>query len=673
MHGRSPISPTRAALNPVLLDDPVFEVDAAAASVFYTPFAQALDRHIRLIGAGVAGFLLAAAFVGQLTGAAQPLIHLLTLLAFVIGAIPALSSVWDSIRELKIDIDVLMVLGALLAAIIGSPLEGALLLFLFALSGALESYALRRTQTAIIALRKLAPTEALVMDGDQARAVRVGAVRIGAQILVRPGDKIPLDGRIVEGTSTVDESAITGESVPRSKGSGDTVFAGTLNIDGRLVVEVTKLVGDTTLARVVKMVTRARHQRARVERLIDRIGPAYSTTVIVAAVLAAVLLKPLLGLDTWNESIRRGIALLIVGSPCALIIATPVAYLSAIAGAARAGLLIKGGVYLEQLARAKVFVFDKTGTLTTGKIKLTDVIPLDGQDAGEALRLAGAVEGSSTHPLAMAVMNELHQRNLTPYAVEGFRSQPGQALWGTVNGCSVWVGRPDLARRKLAAADHELFDAKLREVRERGQTASALMIDQHPVVLAFEDTVRQGAGDCVQRLRRLGIDRVEMLTGDHELPARVIADRVGVDAVHADLLPEDKVTLARKLREQYGGLAVAGDGVNDAPVLAAADVGIALGGIGSDAALEAADVVVMNDRIERIGWLYHHARRTASIVRQNLILAISVIVVLAGFSVAGRIPLPLAVIGHEGSTVLVALNALRLLRLGSVAPDRPQP
>ena len=328
-------------------------------------------------------------------------------------------------------------------------------------------------------------------------------------------------------------------------------------------------------------------------------------------------------------------------------------------------------MFLEQLARVKVFVLDKTGTLTTGNIKLTDVIPLDGQDAGEALRLAGAVEGSSTHPLAVAVMNELHQRNLTPYAVEEFRSQPGQALWGTVNGHSIWVGRPDLAREKLAAADHEMFDARLREVRERGQTASALMIDQHAVVLAFEDTVREGADDCVQRLRSEGIDRVEMLTGDHELSARVIADRVGLDAVHANLLPEDKVELAKKLREKYGGLAVAGDGVNDAPVLAAADVGIALGGIGSDAALEAADVVVMNDRIERIGWLYHHARRTASIVRQNLILAISVIVVLAGFSVAGRIPLPLAVIGHEGSTVLVALNAVRLLRLGSVAPAHP--
>ncbi len=673
MHGPSPISPTRSALNPILLDDPVFEVDAAASSVFYTPFAQALDRHIRLIGAGVAGLFLAAAFLGRVVGLPMPLVHLLTLLAFVIGAIPALSSVWDSIRAIKIDIDVLMVLGALLAAIIGSPMEGALLLFLFALSGALESYALNRTQTAIVALRKLAPTEALVMDGDQARAVRVGRVRIGARILVRPGDKIPLDGRVVEGTSTVDESAITGESVPRSKGSSDTVFAGTLNIDGRLVVEVTKLVGDTTLARVVKMVTQARHQRARVERLIDRIGPAYSTTVIVAAFLAAALLKPLLGLDTWNESIRRGIALLIVGSPCALIIATPVAYLSAIAGAARAGLLIKGGVYLEQLARAKVFVFDKTGTLTTGNIKLTDVIPLDGQDAGEVLRLAGAVEGSSTHPLAVAVMNELHQRNLTPYAVEDFQSRPGQALWGTVNGGRVWVGRPDLARQKLAADDHEWFDATLSEVRERGQTASALMIDQRPVVLAFEDTVRQGARECVQRLRREGIERVEMLTGDHEQPARVMADRVGIDAVHADLLPEDKVSLAKKLREKYGGLAVAGDGVNDAPVLAAADVGIALGGIGSDAALEAADIVVMNDRIERIGWLYHHARRTASIVQQNLILAISVIVVLAGFSVAGRIPLPLAVIGHEGSTVLVALNALRLLRQDSMSPDTPQP
>jgi Cd2+/Zn2+-exporting ATPase len=656
----STISPSRRALNPVLLDAPVQAADQTRASVFYTPGAQALDRHMPLISSAVAGLCLLGGFViGRLDGPLA-IVHLLTLIAFAIAGIPALLSVWDSVRQLKIDIDVLMLLGACLAAVIGSPMEGALLLVLFALSGALETYALQRTRSAVDALARLSPDEAVLLTDDGPQKVRLKEVALGRRVLVRPGDCVPLDGRVVEGASAVDESAITGESVPREKAPGDTVFAGTMNTHGRLVVEVTKLAGDTTLARIVKMVDQARHHKAGVERMIDRIGPPYSAAVIGLSVAVALTLPWIAGLS-WSESIRRGIAVLIVGSPCALIIATPVAYLSAIAGAARHGVLIKGGVFLEALARGKVMIFDKTGTLTTGRVRLVDVEPLDGTDRDEALRVAGAVEQASTHPLALAVTAALEEHRLKPYSASNFTSTPGEGLSGMVDGREVWIGRPGLAASRLDGTFKEPCAARVEAVRNAGQTAAVMLVDGAPTVLIFQDTLRDGAADCVAALRRQGVGRVEMLTGDHQLVAAAIAREVGLDAFHADLLPEDKLAVARRLRDQHGQVVMAGDGVNDAPVLVEADVGIAIGSIGSDVALEAADVVLLSERIETIAWLHAHACRTASIVRQNLALAIGVISVLGCFAVATSIPLPLAVVGHEGSTVLVALNALRLL------------
>ncbi|HUU85989.1 MAG TPA: cation-translocating P-type ATPase [Phycisphaerae bacterium] len=658
-----PLRPSRRALNPILLDAPVLAADATRASVFYTPTAQALDRHIPLISAGAAALCLLSAFVVDRAGLPQPLVHLLTLIAFAIAGLPAVASVWDSLREVKIDIDVLMLLGACLAAVIGSPMEGALLLVLFALSGALETYALQRTQSAIDALARLSPDEAVLLTDDGPQTVRLKEVALGQRLLVRPGDRVPLDGQVVDGNSAVDESAITGESVPRDKEPGDLVFAGTVNTHGRLVVEVTKLAGDTTLARIVKLVGEARHRKAGVERLIDRIGPPYSAAIIALSVLVALILPPIAGLS-WSESIHRGIAVLIVGSPCALIIATPVAYLSGIAGAARRGVLIKGGVYLEVLARTGVMVFDKTGTLTTGRVRLVDLELLDGTDRDQALRLAGAVETSSTHPLAVAVMTALAERNLEPYNASDMTSTPGQSLSGMVDGREVWIGRPGVAGSRLDGPLRDRCAARVEAVRSAGQTASVMLVDGSPTILIFQDTLREGAARCVAALRKQGVRHVEMLTGDHELVATAIAQAVGLDGFHAELLPEDKLTVARRLRQQHGHVVMAGDGVNDAPALVDADVGIAIGSIGADVALEAADIVLLGERIELIAWLHRQALRTASIVRQNLTLAIGVITVLGCCAVATDLPLPLAVIAHEGSTVLVALNALRLIRGG---------
>ncbi|MCP4247900.1 MAG: heavy metal translocating P-type ATPase [bacterium] len=661
MAAKLPIKPARRALNPVLLDVPVEAQDATRASVFYTPQSQWLARHMPLFAAAAAALCLASAFVAARSGAQSALVHLFTLVAFAIAGLPALESVWESVRQPKIDIDVLMLLGAGLAALIGSPMEGALLLVLFALSGALETYALQRTESAIVALRRLAPSEALLLTEQGTVTVRLGEVALGQRIVVRPGDRVPLDGRVVEGHSALDESAITGESMPRDKAPGDAVFAGTVNTSGRLIVEVTKLASDTTLARIVELVTQARHRKASTERLVDRIGPPYSVAVILFAIAVGAVLPPLTGI-TWSEGIHRGIAVLIVGSPCALIIATPVAYLSAVAGAARAGVLIKGGVYMEILAKTGVVVFDKTGTLTTGVVRLLDVVPLNGTDRDEALRLAGAIESASTHPLAVAVMAELQRREMSPHEATDLASDPGRGLTGRVNGDEVWIGRPELAEGRLAPDRSADCSRRVAEVRRDGRTVAVMVADRSATLLVFEDAPREDAAGCVRALRSQGVGWVEMLTGDHELVASTLAEQLQLDGYSAELLPEDKLSIARRLRENYGQLVMVGDGVNDAPALVEADVGIAMGSIGADVALDAADVVLMNDRIERIAWLHRHARRTAAIVRQNLTVALAVIVVLGGLAVSTSVPLPLAVIGHEGSTVLVALNALRLLR-----------
>jgi Cd2+/Zn2+-exporting ATPase len=658
------ISPARRALNPILSDDPMIDLDGGSVNVFYTPTAQWIARRMELIVAAAAGVCLLIAFTISRAEGPRPLQSLFTLLAFAIAGVPALETVWSKVRKLRIDVDLLMLLGAALAAYIGSPFEGALLLFLFALAGGLEAYALRRTQSAIVALRDLAPKEATRIDGDTTARVPLRQIAIGARILVRPGEKVPLDGTIAAGSSSLDESAITGESIPRECAVGDAVLAGTQNLNGRLEVRVTKLAADSTLARIVHLVTEARHHPARTQRLIDRVGPTYSVVVIVAAIVVGCASAFVFGVAS-HESVRRGIAVLIVASPCALIIATPVAYLAAIAAAARRGVLVKGGAHLEVVAQAAAVAFDKTGTLTTGRIRLTDVDVRDGIGEGEALRLAGAIEGSSTHPLAEAVNRAVKERSLTPAGVTDYRSTPGEGASATIDGRSVWIGRPELlAERAPGAGDDNAGRAE--RFRREGKTASAMVIDGKVTFLGFEDTVRDQAAECIRRLRRQGIRWIEMLTGDHEIVAGKVAERLHLDGFLAALKPEDKLTAVEKLRAKYGTVVLVGDGINDAPALAHADVGIAMGARGAEVAMEAADIVLMKDRIEDIAWLHRHARRTAGIVRQNLTLAIGVITVLSVVAALGSIPLPLAVVGHEGSTIVVALNALRLLRTHDV-------
>ena len=661
MHEYTHYSASRAALKPVLSEQPVFDAVDSGADVFYTPSARWIARHSDLIIAGGAGVCLLSAWILKLASVAPPLQNLLILLAFTIAGIPALSVVWGKLQKFRIDVDLLMLLGAGLAAFIGSPFEGALLLFLFSLSGGLEGFALQRTQRAIVALRKLAPTEATLLEDGETRRVPLRRVEVGATVLVRPGEKLPVDGEVIGGNSSVDESALTGESIPRDCQPGDTVYAGTQNLHGRLELRVTKKTTDTTLAKIVDLVTEARLHPARAQRLIDRIGPTYSIAVIASSVAVVLVATIVFGLET-REALHRGIALLIVASPCALIIATPVAYLSAMAAAARCGVLVKGGAHLEVVAAAGAIAFDKTGTLTTGQIRLTDIETNGEIDESQTLRFAHAIEASSTHPLGAAVRDAFRDRGLRAASVSDYRMLPGEGEEGVVDGVKVWIGRPELLDQHIGADAAESMVGRTRALRLQGKTVSAIVIDKTAGLLAFQDTIRPTSADCITSLRRQKIQHIEMVTGDHEIVAEQVAKQLGLDGFQAELAPQDKLTAIRSLQERFGTLVVVGDGINDAPALAHADVGIAMGSIGTDVAMEAADIVLMQDRIERVAWLHRHALRTRSIVRQNLSLAIAVITILSGFAVLGAIPLPLAVIGHEGSTVLVALNALRLLR-----------
>jgi Zn2+/Cd2+-exporting ATPase len=654
------ISPERRALNPVLADDALMLVDGGTEAVFYTPLAQRIAERLDLIIGGGAGVFLLLAWMLSLISGPAPLVHLFTLFAFAIAGIPALTSVWEKLSVFRIDIDLLMLLGALLAAWIGSPFEGALLLFLFALSGAMETYALQRTQSAIVALRDMAPTEATVLKDGRSVRVALRYINVGDRVLIRPGERVPIDGEVVEGQSSLNEAAITGESTPRDCAAGDEVFAGTQNLNGRLEVRVTKFAADTTLSRIVELVTKARHHPSRTQRLVDRIGPTYSIAVIVGSILVGVVNALVFGVE-GSESVRRGIAALIVASPCALIIATPVAYLSAITAAARRGVLIKGGSYLEAIAKAGAIVFDKTGTLTSGRLRLMDVVTWDKADESEVIRIAGALEGSSNHPLATAVNEALRERSLHPYDVSAYESIPGEGVRGVVHGKSVWIGRPELIG-KYAGASLDAVMSGIARLRDQGKTVSGMVIDNSVTLLAFQDTLRPGLEDTLAKLRRQGVRHMEMLTGDHDIIARRVADMLGLDAYQAELAPEEKLAAADKIRSRYGPVVLVGDGINDAPALAHADAGVAMGSMGADIAMDAAHIVLMKDRIELVAWLHKHALRTARIVRQNLTVAIAVMGVLSLFAATGNIPLPLAVVGHEGSTVLVAINALRLLR-----------
>lgn len=629
---------------------------------------RSLLRQERLapILVGVTLVALLSGVAARALGAPGWLVTVFATISYVAGGYFGLLASIQSLRRLEINVDLLMILAAGGAALIGSWPEGATLLFLFSLSNVLQSYALGRSRQAIRKLLDLRPATALVRRNGREVEVLVEMLGVGETVIIKPGESIPVDGVVTLGESSVDQASITGESVPVDKKPGDQVFAGTVNQHGALEVRVSKPAEDTTLAKIIKLVEEAQDERAPTQRFLDTFEQYYAMAIIAGVTLFIAIPVLFLG-QPFQPTFYRGMVLLVVASPCALVISTPASILSAIADAARKGILFKGGAHLENAATLKVVAFDKTGTLTFGRPVVTDVVAMNGYSEDELLALAAAAEERSEHPLAEAVVDEAEARSLTIPAVSNFQAHPGMGVRAQVNGTQVVVG----SRRLLEHEGIEIqpaADSQVRRLEDEGKTV--LLVHNHTVVgaIAVADRLRPQAHATVAALKRAGVERVAMLTGDNERVAQAIASEVGVDEVHAALMPDDKVKVLKDLREKYGNIAMVGDGVNDAPALATASIGIAMGAAGTDVALETADVVLMADDLSKLPYVIRLSKKARRVVWQNITFSLAVIVLLiAGtFGLFGpTLPLPLGVVGHEGSTVLVVFNGLRLLAFGA--------
>jgi Cd2+/Zn2+-exporting ATPase len=608
--------------------------------------------------AGVAAGLLAVAAALDLTGLAPAWAPPLFLAAVLAGSVFPAQRAWAAVRRGVLDINALMVIAVAGAIAIGEWEEAAMVVFLFAVAQWLESRSVERARAAIRSLLDLAPAEARIAETDGERMLPLDRVRPGQRMLVRPGERIALDGTVLDGRSDVNQAPITGESIPVEKAAGDEVFAGTINGHGSLVVSVTHRREDTTLARIIHLVEHAQASRAPIQQFIDRFAAWYTPAVVAIAVLIG--LVPLLaGADpgTW---IYRALVALVVACPCALVISTPVSMVSALAGAARHGVLIKGSASLERLAGVTAVAFDKTGTLTRGEVTVGAADALAGADAGDVLLFAAAVEQQSEHPIARAIVAEAQSRQLALPVPSGVRALPGLGVEGQVNGAHVLCAAPRYFAGRAA------LDPEAAALADR-QTAAGLspvivVRDGRAIgVIGVADRERDGAAAAVAALRRQGVSRVAMLTGDAAPAARAVGARIGVDDVRAELLPAGKVDAVAALGGG-GAVAMVGDGINDAPALAAADVGIVMGAIGSGAAAETADVALMTDDLSRVSWAIRLSRATMRNVRVNVAIALGLKAAFVVAAVLGVATLWMAVLADTGASVIVLANALRLRR-----------
>ena len=616
---------------------------------------------------GVCLAFLAAGFVVErlAPGPAATVLYSISALA---GGLYTLRSTAASLARGRFDVNLLMLLAALGAAIIGYIAEAATLMFLFSLSNTLEVYTMGRTRRALHALLRLRPTRALVIRGGVEAEIEADEVQVGERVVIKPGMAFAVDGVVLTGESLVDQSHLTGESVPVPKARGDKVYAGTLNQRGALEVRTTRAAGDTALARIVALVTEAQEQKSRTEEVAEWVGRYYTIAVMVGAGLMIVIPPFVLG-QAFAPAFYRAMTLLVVASPCALVIATPATVLSAIASAARNGVLFKGGRFLEVLGRVKAMAFDKTGTLTRGRFEVTDVVALNGGSERDVLAWAAAAEKRTQHPLAQAVVREAERRGLDVMPATELISHVGKGLVAKVNGSTVEVGTPELFEQ-LGVAVPAAGLERLRDLRAQARTAMLVRNGDRWGVIAAADQVRPVAAQTMSALRALGIRQIVLISGDSERTVEAIAKQTGVDRHRGNLMPEDKVAFVSELEREHGAVAMVGDGVNDAPALARASVGIAMGGIGSDAAMESADVVLMGDDLTALPYALRLSQRARSIVRQNVTIAVGVMgllvawVFLGHLTPLGALRLPVAVSGHEGSTVIVILNGLRLLAEG---------
>jgi Cd2+/Zn2+-exporting ATPase len=615
----------------------------------------------------ISGIALALGMALQLAGGAAVSSGLgfdvtvgLFVVALAAGAGATARKAWNALRVGALDINVLMIVGALGAALLGDWAEAATVVFLFGFAQALEARTLDRARNAIRALMDLTPSEALMRDRMGERSVAVDEVPIGAVIIVRPGEKIPLDGEVIAGESAVNQSPVTGESLPAEKVPGDAVFAGTINGRGALDIRVTRLRRDTTLARIIHLVERAQAQRAPAQSMVERFARVYTPAVMLLAALVLVV-PPLLFHADWHTWLYRALVLLVVSCPCALVISTPVSIVAALAGAARKGVLIKGGAHLERTTTVRCVAFDKTGTLTRGTPEVLEVVPLNGAVPSSIVALAAAVERRSTHPIAQAILDHASTAGIAPAPAEDVSALSGRGAEGVAGGHRVLVGNHRLfeERQLCSAAIHE----RVAAIDAGGRTAVLVARDSQPIgIIAVADRPRENARDAVALLRNQGIEQIVMLTGDSAGTAKAIAAELGIDQFRSDLLPEDKVAAVEALRREHGSVAMVGDGINDAPALASADVGIAMGVAGSDAALETADVALMADELLRIPYAFRLSGATVRNIKANLAISIALKAAFVIAAVAGVATLWMAVLADTGASVIVIANALRLLR-----------
>ncbi|MCI5052968.1 MAG: cation-translocating P-type ATPase [Simkaniaceae bacterium] len=649
--------------NPALIEDYFASGMEEHISPFLTPGSRKWASNLTVKSSVFAAFLLTLAFIVRWFN--MEVANLLLLFVYFFAGIPALIETVEDLKEFRVNIDVLMTLAAFLSVLIGSAMEGGLLLVLFSLSGAMEDMVTEKTKGALQALHKLSPTMAQVITDDGTLIEKsVREIALGTQILIKSGEIIPLDGKVVGGDSHVSMVHLTGESVPIAKHVDDEVQAGSMNMDGTLTVEVTIVAADSTLSRIIKLITRAQAAKPRLQKFLDRFGQVYAKTIILLSAFFALMLPigigvPFLGLE---GSIYRALAFLIAASPCALIIATPTAYLSAISACARRGILMKGGVTLDALEKCHTFAFDKTGTLTTGQLEATK-IDTHGEAAcsqTEALSIAASLERSSTHPIATAIMAYQKQEGAAIIPVKGLRTVAGFGVEGRVEmhgeELEVAIGSFDFIGDKLGRNLREVHDSHA----ELGHLITYLLVKESIFIFHFLDEVRPKMAEAIADLKKLNIELI-MLTGDHSDNASYVGEKVGIEKIHSELRPDEKLGIIEKLSEG-GHLAMIGDGINDAPALARATVGISMGEVGSATAIEASDIVFLKDDLNSLSWLLCKAKKTTRIVKQNLTLALGVILLATTPALLGVVPLWLAVILHEGGTIVVAINSLRLLK-----------
>ena len=612
---------------------------------------------------GLAGIFFLSGLLGELTGTLSETVTItLFILAYITGGYDIATHAVPALIKGKFDTDILMLAAAAGAALLGEWAEGAFLLFLFALGHAGEHYALGRAKRAISALGELMPQTALVKDGDQIDEISIEAVAIDDIVIVRPGDRVPVDGEIVLGHSTLDQSVVTGESAPVSKGVGESVFAGTINQTNGIEVKVQKLTKDNTLSRVMQLVEAAQEEQSPTQQMTQNFTAWFVPTVLIL-VASVILIPPLFNWLTWEESFYKGMLLLVAASPCALAIGTPASILAGIAQAARNGVLIKGGAHLENLGNLEVIAFDKTGTLTEGKFKVTDVVPLNGIEESELLGIAGGVEQQSNHPLALAIVNEAKKKNIDLPTAGGIENIPGRGIRSEIDRETVLIGSLKLFVESWPDAVDDLLKNTVDYLENAGKTIAVVGKGKTIAgILALADSPREGIANTLKTLLDLGVQKLVMLTGDNEDVAMKVAQAIGVTDVQAELLPQEKLAAIQTLKQTYDSIAMVGDGVNDAPALATATVGIAMGGAGTAVALETADIALMSDDLDKLPFAVGLSRATRNVIRQNLFISLGIIVILIVSSVLGVVALSGAVILHEGSTLIVVLNALRLMR-----------